>query len=285
MKSDIPIGGCFCENGPRPIYDNGFDICTICGVVIEPVFDDSPEYEYDDMGNDISHTSSFTGSAIAFGSSVDCSLANKLQNMTLNNQEVKHNEMQKTINIICDAFKISHPNIIRDQAIGLVEKLEERNVRLHGKKRFASYAVAVFFSCKMNNASRELRSIASVCSMDIRDLNYAVNVFREKLSDLTMNMCSSEHEILVDSTLRKIDFDSETYRIIWKNMTKFVREHQEIFETGRKPRTVVAGLLMIMVFTHSPGFDIRKISKALDISHSSISTAAKEISKMCDISF
>ena len=52
---DINRGGCFCEV-PTPYFDSmtSTDVCTTCGVVIEMVLDDSPEYGFDGEGNDIS---------------------------------------------------------------------------------------------------------------------------------------------------------------------------------------------------------------------------------------
>lgn len=284
--SEILSGQCFCEM-PNPVYDSGtgFDVCSVCGVVMEMILDETAEYGYDRDGNDISYVSQFSGSKIDFKTPNVTTYSNKLQDRTMTSKDIKHNEMKKTIDAICDAFKIPLPSIIRDQAVGLMEKLEERGVFPHGKKRFASYAVAVFFSCKLNDASRELRSFATTLSMDIKDINYAVNLFRQELPELLVRRTTSEHEVLLNSSLKKMDLDSGVERVMRKNALDIMSEHSDIFETGRKPRTVIAGLLMIMVFRHDLGIDVRKISASMDISHSSVSTAAKEISKMCKIEF
>lgn len=284
-KPDIPLGGCFCEI-PTPVYDSvtSYDVCSSCGVVMEAVLNDEPEYGYDEDGNDISYVSSFNGMEIDFGNNRS-QFANKLQDRTMSSMDIKHNEMKKTVHIICDALKISNPSIIRDQAVGLLDEMEKRNVHLNGKKRFALYAVAVFYACKLNEASRELRTFATVCSMDMKNINYAVKIFREKMPDIISQRKTSEHSVLINSTISKFDISSEASRVLRKNVLDFADEHPDIFETGRKPRTVIAALIMIMIFKFDIDIDVKKISDVMEISHSSISIAAKEITKITGVQF
>lgn len=284
-KPEIPPGRCFCEIS-EPVYDSvtSYDVCSSCGVVMEAVLNDEPEYGYDEDGNDISYVSSFNGIEIDFGIN-QYQFANKLQDRTMTSVDIKHNEMKKTVHIICDALKISNPNIIRDQAVGLLDEMEKRNVHLNGKKRFASYAVAVFYACKLNDASRELRTFSTVCSMDMKHINFAMKIFRETLADVISQRKNSEHYVLINSTISKFDISSEDSRVLRKNVIDFADEHPDIFETGRKPRTIIAALIMIIIFKFDIDIDVKKISDVMEISHSSISIAAKEITKITGVQF
>ena len=279
-----PRGGCFCVI-PTPIFDSmsSVDVCTTCGVVLETVLDDSPEYGFDDQGNDVSYVSNFSGTIVSFDGQ-NAPLAAKFQNTTMTAAETRRLEMVKTVNAICDAFHIPNPSVIRECATDLVDKLDERGVKLNGKKRFASYAVAVYFSCKLNDASRELRSFASTCSMDAKNLNFAVKVFKESIPDI-LRKNTSEHEIFLSSTVAKFSLDDASRKTLRKISLGFINKYPQIFETGRKPRTVIAAVILIQVFNSDVPMDAKDISATMGISHSSVATAAKEISKMCNVSF
>jgi transcription initiation factor TFIIIB Brf1 subunit/transcription initiation factor TFIIB len=280
---EITRGGCFCEV-PTPFFDSmtSTDVCTTCGVVLEMVLDDSPEYGFDTEGNDISYTSNFSGTIVSFDSH-NAPLAAKFQNTTMTATESRRLEMVKTVNIICDAFHIHNPSIIRECAIDLVDKLEE-NTKLNGKKRFASYAVAVYYACKLNHASRELRSFASTCSMDIKYLNFAVKVFKETIPGV-LQKTASEHEVFLSSTIAKFSIDSASQNKLRKFSLNFINTYPQIFETGRKPRTIIAAVILIQVFNSDVPLVAKDISTVMGISHSSVAVAAKEISKMCNVPF
>ncbi|ABT16850.1 hypothetical protein ATCV1_Z716R [Acanthocystis turfacea chlorella virus 1] len=281
---DINRGGCFCEV-PTPFFDSvtSTDVCTACGVVIEMVLDDSPEYGFDGEGNDISYTSNFSGTIVSFGSQ-NAPLAAKFQNTTMTAQESRRLEMVKTVNTICDAFHIHNPSIIRECATDLVDKLEERGVKLNGKKRFASYAVGVYYACKLNQASRELRAFAETCCMDAKSLNFAVKTFKETIPDV-LQRTSSEHEVFLTSTIAKFYIDNASQNTLRKNCLDFINKYPQIFESGRKPRTIIAAVILIQVFNSDVPLVAKDISATMGISHSSVATAAKEISKLCNVPF
>jgi hypothetical protein len=281
---DIQRGGCFCET-PTPFFDSltSCDVCTTCGVVIETVLDDSPEYGFDESGQDISYTSNFSGTIVSFDSR-DAPLAAKFQNTTMTAQESRRLEMVKTVNTICDAFHIHNPSTIRDTAIELVDKLEECGVKLNGKKRFASYAVAVYYACKLNQASRELRTFAEVCCMEAKNLNFAVKTFKETIPDV-LQRTSSEHEVFLSSTIAKFYLDNAAQNTLRKGCLDFLAKYPQIFESGRKPRTIIAAVILIQVFNSDVPLVAKDISATMGISHSSVATAAKEISKLCNVPF
>jgi transcription initiation factor TFIIIB Brf1 subunit/transcription initiation factor TFIIB len=280
---DIPRGGCFCEV-PTPLFDSltSTEVCTTCGVVMEMVLDDGPEYGYDCEGNDISYTSNFSGTIVSFNTQ-NAPLAAKFQNTTLTAVESRRLEMVKTVNIICDAFHIHNPSIIRECAVDLVDKLEE-HIKLNGKKRFASYAVAVYYACKLNHASRELRTFASTCSMDIKDLNFAVKVFKEAIPNV-LQKTASEHEVFLSSTIAKFSLDDASQKTLRKICLNFINKYPHIFESGRKPRTIIAAVILIQVFNSDVPLVAKDISTVMGISHSSVAVAAKEISKICNVPF
>jgi transcription initiation factor TFIIIB Brf1 subunit/transcription initiation factor TFIIB len=279
--SDLEASGCFCET-PIIIFDSATstEICAGCGVVMEMVLDESPEYGYDDNGADVSYTSSFSGTTVQFS---DNKLANKLQVTAMTNADVKAQEMKRTVDTICSAYHIQTPHIIRDMAMELATKLDEC-VRICGKKRFASYAAAVYFSCKLNNAYRELRSFSEVCGVDIKNLNFAVKMFKEHLNEY-ISPKNSPHDTLVSSTILKFNIDEESKKLLRKVVLNMIDAHSDIFDSGRKPRTIVAALLLINVFCHNIQLDVRDIAESMGICHTSIATCAREISKVYGIQF
>lgn len=279
---DVSRGGCFCEN-PDPVFDSTtyFEICRSCGVVMEMVLNDGAfEYEYTDDGRDISYHSHVEGHTFDFSTDP---LKHKLQQTNMTGDEVRHQEMKKTIYAVCDAFHIYAPHIIRDQAIELSKRLEEK-IRLKGRKRIASYAVSVYFSCKLNNAFRELRLFSSLFGLDIKAINAAHNAFKEHLPDVVTPK-SSPHEPLVSSTIFNLDLDVHARNVLRKATLDMIDQYPQIFDSSRKPRTIVAALILMNVYRTNTRISVRDISKCMNTCHSSVATCAKEISKEYDIKF
>ncbi|AGE58989.1 hypothetical protein PBCVOR070422_130L [Paramecium bursaria Chlorella virus OR0704.2.2] len=278
--SDTSANGCFCEV-PTIIYDSqmGTEICTACGVVLERVLDESPEYGYDENGTDISYASSFSGVVIQ----TDNALTNKIQKTTMTSADVESSEMKKTIHTICDAFHIPSPNVIRDTAIELSSMLREK-VKICGKKRYACYAVAVYFACSLNHAKRELRSFHTVCSVEIKNLNFAVKTFRQYIGEQLVEK-NNPHDALISSTIAKFSISEEHKKTLRKLVLNMADQHTGIFDSGRKPRTIIASLIMINVFRSDVPLDMREIADVMQICHSSISSGAKDLSKTYNIEF
>lgn len=277
--ADTLANGCFCEV-PIIIYDSqtATEICAGCGVVMESVLDESPEYGYDENGTDISYASSFSGVVIQ----TDNAVTNKLQKTMMTSADVEASEMKKTIHTICDAFHIPSPNVIRDTAISLASKLREK-VKVCGKKRYACYAAAVYFSCSLNHAKRELRTFSTVCSVDIKNLNFAVKTFRQYAGELLVDQNS--HEALISSTIAKFSIPEESKKTLRKMVLNMVDQCTDIFDSGRKPRTIIASLIMMNVFRGDISLDVREIADVMQICHSSIASGAKELSKTYNIQF
>lgn len=257
----------------------GTEICAACGVVLERVLDESPEYGYDENGTDISYASSFSGVVIQ----TDNALTNKIQKTTMTSADVESGEMKKTIHTICDAFHIPSPNVIRDTAIELSSMLREK-VKICGKKRYACYAVAVYFACSLNHAKRELRSFHTVCSVEIKNLNFAVKTFRQYIGEQLVEK-NNPHDALISSTIAKFSISEEHKKTLRKLVLNMADQHTGIFDSGRKPRTIIASLIMINVFRSDVPLDMREIADVMQICHSSISSGAKDLSKTYNIEF
>jgi len=278
--SDTSANGCFCEV-PTIIYDSqmGTEICAACGVVLESVLDESPEYGYDENGTDISYASSFSGVVIQ----TDNALTNKIQKTMMTSADVESSEMKKTIHTICDAFHIPSPNTIRDTAIELASNLREK-VKICGKKRYACYAVAVYFACSLSHAKRELRTFHTVCSVEIKNLNFAVKTFRQYIGEQLVEK-NNPHDALISSTIAKFSISEEHKKTLRKLVLNMAEQNTDIFDSGRKPRTIIASLIMINVFRSDVPLDIREIADVMQICHSSISSGAKDLSKTYNIEF
>lgn len=280
-QKDVPLYGCFCET-PSLVFDSTthFDVCQNCGVCVEMILNEAPEYGYSGDGQDISYVSCVPGHSFNFA---DDPLKHKLQETNMSGDDVREQEMKKTIYKVCDAFHIYPPHIIRDQAIFLAKSLEEK-FRLKGKKRIASYAVAVYFSCKLNDAFRELRLFSSLFGIDIKAINAAHNAFKEYLSDIVTPK-RSPHEPLICSTIFNFDLDPPARNTLRKSVLNMVDQYPEIFESSRKPRTIIAALILINAFLTDTKISVRTIAEGMKICHSSIVTCAKEISKEHGIAF
>jgi len=277
--ADTSASGCFCEV-PTIIYDSqtATEICAACGVVLESVLDESPEYGYDENGTDISYASSFSGIIIQ----TENALTTKIQKTLMTAADAEASEMKKTIHTICDAFHIPSPNVIRDVAIDLASNLREK-VKICGKKRYACYAVAVYFACSLSHAKRELRAFHTVCAVDIKNLNFAVKTFRQYIGDKLVE--TNSHDALISSTIAKFSISEESKKLLRKLVLNMVDQCAGIFDSGRKPRTIIASLIMVNVFRSDIPLDVREIADVMQICHSSISSGAKELSKTYNIMF
>jgi transcription initiation factor TFIIIB Brf1 subunit/transcription initiation factor TFIIB len=167
-------------------------------------------------------------------------------------------------------------------AIGLASNLREK-VKICGKKRYACYAVAVYFSCSLNHAKRDLREFHTVCTIDIKNLNFAVKTFRQYIGDKLVE--KNSHDALISSTISKFSIPEQSKKLLRKLVLDMVDQCTGIFDSGRKPRTIIASLIMMNVFRSNISLDVREIADVMQICHSSISSSAKELSKNYNIQF
>jgi transcription initiation factor TFIIIB Brf1 subunit/transcription initiation factor TFIIB len=276
---DLAVGECFCEGGvPTPIFDphTSADVCIGCGVVLEAVLDSAPEYEYSENGRDVSFSSTFEGHTL----NTYCMRGkDSLRASLMTSDEVKMFEATKVVKTICDSLRIPADHVIRSTAMDLIKRLTER-VQINGKKRHASYAVAIYLACKLNNAERELRAFETASGIDIKNLNFALAKYRE----FNMNV-SSTHESLASLSIYKLDMDDQTKKTLRKHVLDMIDQYPDVFSGSRKPRTIVGALILINAFRNGIDIDMQNISTAMEIGFTSISTAARDISKTFGIAF
>jgi transcription initiation factor TFIIIB Brf1 subunit/transcription initiation factor TFIIB len=198
--------------------------------------------------------------------------------------DVRMHDINKSIEAICDAFRIQYRSILYYTAIDLSQKLEEK-VRICGRKRKASYAAAFYFACKIHNAFRELRTIADVCGFDLKDLNYGVRMFNEHLADVVSVREESPHENLVYSSILELSIDDAKKRSLRVSILDVMKKHSDLFYGGRKPRTIAAALILLLGVKHGAGLTAVDVSKNLKISHAALMTCARELSTTYNIAF
>jgi len=284
--SELPQGGCYCET-PTIIYDStGFDICSMCGVVLEMVLDDSPEYQYNDEGTDVGH---YGLAGASLGTTVDSknALLKRLEASLADKPDLILQEIKNITAQVCQAIHIRIPHIIYDTAVEIA-KLHRDRVYLSGGKKFASIAMSVYFACKLNNSDREIRLFSSACSLDMKLLNSAIKSIKETLKDTKfMAIANSDNKYyaLVTQFIDRLSITTDNAKKLRRDTLNTIDKISSVFDTGKKPRTIVATIVYICALSSGIDIDMREISLATNVCSQSLSKCAAFIKKEYQLDF
>ncbi len=280
-------GTCYCGTDQHHIFDSlsSCDVCQQCGVVVEQVFNDTPEYEFGDDGSN----NGFHGIE-GFSTFIDdnSNLSKRLQASLMTTEEKNTRERREVVKIICDAFKIPKENVIFDTTLNIASVHQDK-VKLSGRKKIATIAAAFYFACKIHHAAREARTIANVCGIDIKILNFGIKSIRENLSETqymtVSNGNTSSNHTLAEQFLNMLDVDSATLRGLRKSVWTMIDTLEDEFSSGRKPRTVVSAIIVICMFQHSISFDKKEVATKFNVCSQSIDSCMRSLKKTYSLVF
>lgn len=283
--SDIEPGSCFC-GVPTLVYDSmtGYDVCCQCGVVVEQVFSEEIEYHYNENGEDVGfHGTESSGTFM----DVDNKLQKRLQASLMTKEDLDNRDMKDVLTQICLALKISLPNIIFDTGLEIC-RLHRQKVRLSGRKKNATYAAAMYFSCKINNSEREIRLFSTTCCIDIKLLNFGIKSIKENLSDsqyMKETKEENKHSALLSQFVSRLNISPDEAKKLRRDSLNMMDSIPDVFDSGKKPRTILSALIFINVFRLGIDIDKKEMSTALNVCSQSVDGCMHFIRKNYKIDF
>lgn len=281
-------GSCYCGTSQYHILDSVSScyVCNQCGVVVDTVLDDSPNYAYNDNGSNIG----FHGIE-GYSTYIDDkrTLSKRLQASLITTDEKLELDRKKVVTIILDAFKIPTDNVIFDTTISIASMHHDK-VKLSGRKKAALIAAAFYFSCKIHHATRDARTIANVCGLNIKLINFGIKSIREHLSDSQYmsvsngNNMSSNH-ILAKRFVCMLDIDDNAMKMLWKKVWAMIDNIADSFDSGRKPRTVISAIIVICMFNSNITFDKKEVATKFGVCTQSIDSCMRSLKKDYSLQF
>ena len=286
-RPQIEPGSCYCGTSDHHIFDSlsSCDVCQQCGVVVEQVLDDTPDYAYGDDGTN----NGFHGIE-GYSTYIDdkSALSKRLQASLMTTDEKLTRDRREIVTIICDAFKIQKENVIFDTTISIASMHHDK-VKLSGRKKVALIAAAFYFSCKIHHAARDARTVANVCGLDIKILNFGIKSIREHLSDSqymsTSNVNTSANHVLSEQFVAMLDIDNDTMKTLRKDVWNMIDKLSDAFDSGRKPRTVVSAIIVICLFQNNVSFDKKEVATKFGVCSQSIDSAMRSLKKEYSLVF
>ena len=286
-RPQIEPGSCYCGTSQYHIFDplSSVDVCQQCGVVVEQVFDDTPDYAYDDDGTN----NGFHGIE-GYSTYIDdnSALSKKLQASLMTTEEKLMRDRREIVTIICDAFKIPKDNVIFDTTVS-ISSMHHDKVKLSGRKKVALIAAAFHFSCKIHHAARDARTIANICGLDIKLINFGIKSIREHLSDSqymsASNRNTSANHTQAEQFIAMLDIDNDTMKVLRKNVWTMIDKLSDAFDSGRKPRTVISAMIVICLFQMNISFDKKEVATKFGVCSQSIDSCMRSLKKEYNLQF
>ncbi|APC25555.1 Transcription factor IIB [Only Syngen Nebraska virus 5] len=284
---ELERGGCYCEV-PTTIYDSmtGFDVCTTCGVVLEMVLDETPDYQYDDAGADMGHYG-LAGASLGTMIDTHSTLTKRLEASLADKPDLVIQEIKNIAAQVCQAIHIRIPHVIYDTSVEIA-KLHRDKIYLSGGKKIASIAMSVYFACKLHNSDREIRLFSSACSIDMKLLNSAIKSIKETLKDtkyMTVANSDNKYYALVTQFIGRLHITEEDTKKLRRDSNNMIDRVSSIFDTGKKPRTIVATIIYMCALSNNMDIDMREISIATNVCSQSIGKCLTFIKKEYNIDF
>ena len=287
QRRENDIGSCYCQE-PEVIYDSstGFDVCCRCGTVLEMVFDDSEGYHFDDHGAD----TGFHGMAGAsLGTIMDTGskLSKRIQASLMDRDDSMSSELKSMVATVCRALFIRDESVICSTAYEIA-KLHREKVYLSGEKKRASVAMSVYLSCKIHKADREIRAISSACSLDMKMLNTAIKSIKESTKDTVFAAAlntDTKYDAFVVQFTDRLDVYTEDKKKLRRDVNNMLETIASIFDTGKKPRTIIASVIFICSMRLGLDIDKRQMSLSTNVCSQSMDKTMMYIKKTYNIDF
>ncbi|ABU43688.1 hypothetical protein PBCVNY2B_171L [Paramecium bursaria Chlorella virus NY2B] len=287
VPSELERGRCYCEVS-NLVHDveTGFEVCTTCGVVVDSILDESPEYQYDDRGHDIGYHGQ-QGASLGTVMDTNNKLTKRLEASLADTSDMILYEIKNVAEQVCLAIHIRVPHIIHDTAVEIASIHRER-IYLSGRKKIASIAMAVYFACKLHGADREIRLFSTSCCIDMKLLNFAIKSIKEHLKDtkyIIISNSENKYHALITQFTERLNISTENIKKLRRNSNIMLDNISDIFDTGKKPRTIVASIICICALTNDMNLDLKEISRATNVCSQSISKCISYMKNKYNIDF
>lgn len=266
-----------CEH--TTVVDEGQNVCTKCGTILQQTIDDGPEWRYygaEDRNDDPCRTGAANNTLLPDSSygSVALNIKNtspqfrqiaKLSSWAM----ASHSDRSwlAAIDILQNyAYRSGLPKAILAEACSLFRSQEDA-LKLRGETRRALMGAVFFVACRINDVSRTHEEIASMVKVSTRSLCKAIQRFESHVCD---NPLLQTQLSLAERMMNNLNL-SETQRdqIICAIKNIFKNPEEELEHT---PKVMVAGTIASIIVKSStdPKNALKLFSKHCGVSAVSI---------------
>lgn len=275
-------GRCDCApDAPDPVFDPtaSADICRSCGVVIETVLYDGRDWSFDDDprggGARVGLPGEDAGIALDFGRAVS-----KTTKMVLSQTSNRISDSDRLVDRTCAQLNVNVPSVIHSIAREVFHRHAEGKI-LSGDTRRGTAAACVFFACRLERADRELSVVSRACEIDIKSLTACVKAvkdtvvsipaFKDGASVVGVNTLFSRY-------VNRLDAPPEVRRRVWGACNAlYDKLAPRLLSTTSKPRTIVAGVMVLSVHYTQCGLEKQHVMRATGVCAQTIDTFLGDI--------
>ena len=257
-------------------WAQGDVVCSACGVVVEGhIIDESPEWTHRAGEPDKSRVGMATSD---LGTYIDTK-RRKLRDASWTPKERARREGLEQVDAFVSLLRLSTSGAIAATARELFADFDgARGVRSDNRRHAA--AAAVYFACKMENAGRELRLVASVCDIDQKQFNATTAEFKDALKNRPYHdlMHQTLHPSkLLDVFLDRLRLPAADRKRVWRCATELTEDLQGLMDCGRKPRTLCAGVVWTALQRLGVAVPKKTVSEACSVCQQTLDKVASQI--------
>lgn len=266
-----------CEH--TTIVEEGQNVCTKCGTIMEQVIDDGPEWRYygaEDRNDDPCRTGAANNTLLPDSSYGSVALNTKNSSPQLRQiaklsswAMASHSDRSwlAAIDILQTyAYRTGFPKSILAEACSLFRSQEDA-LKLRGETRRALMGAVFFVSCRRNEVSRTHEEIADMVNVSTRSLCKAIQRFEAHVSD---NPLLQTQLSLAERMMNGLNLsEDQREQIIGAIKLVFKNPDEELEHT---PKVMVAGTIASILVKSAidPKNAIKLFSKHCGVSAVSI---------------
>jgi len=280
------------------IKDNGYIICSDCGIINDEILDRGIEYVNNDTGNTrvgcpSNHflPLSSLGTKIGGHSYSRMSLLqNKWYRMVYRERSLL--SVLTSIEDKCKIYNINKPII--DNSKILFKKINDskhkygknkgKQIIIRGINRNSLIAACIYHGCEMQGIPRSQKEIAEICNLDVTNVTKGCRKFREILEgdDILTILEPSDVLQYVERYSKKLNLDTK-YIEICKSLSINIKKLD--IASDHQPPSIAAGSIMLISEVYNLNINIKEISIKFKISEVTIKKTYKKIREYKDILF
>lgn len=273
---------CFYE-GLEPLvvvdYACAAEVCTRCGVVVEAqVFDEGREYAEESRAGPAPQPFLGHGGGTFFGAGGVRGVSQRVLGAS-SDFPARLAEGFGFVDAHALALSFSTDSRATLAAKELYRDLYEKNGIKGDKSLYA--AAAVYFGAKMEQASRELKTVAATCGFTQKQMHAAADAFKDGLADkpyhdrLFVGVCASN---LINAYGDRLRVDVGCRKALKRGAHRLDAALRGHLDTGRKPATVCGGLLYIAARAEGVALSKRTVVEACQICQQTLDRMVAEMS-------
>jgi transcription initiation factor TFIIB len=270
------------ECGSEELFNDteeGSMICLKCGLKLEDLVDNSPEWRFYGSADNKQSDPTRCGNIInpllpksSMGTIISGSANNPLAKWhRWNSMPYKERSLWIVFTIIQNnCIKGGLASIISDAAKKLYKQVSE-SIISRGKVRRSLIACSVYFACKKLNVARSDREISSLFGLDIRDMSKGQKKFRKIIPD---NFAPSRPEDFIPRFCSKLHID-EVHQEIIKQVVEILIDKKILI--GNIPPSIVSGSIYFVSENLKLGINKKSVSSNCYISEVTITKMYKKL--------